>query len=132
MISRFFLYIALLVAPLWTSEAAARGSSRTWASPCTLDVVLVTFKDATEKSSDVVLDYHLHDRPHGSNDDGAYPDPDSSYTRREFERLFSGGYGSLRDSALVGNNVKVAKGNHELPKVFGSVNLTGPSTYTCA
>ena len=38
-------------------------------------------------------DYHLHDRPYGSNDDGTYPDPDSSYTLREFERLFSGGYG---------------------------------------
>ena len=48
--------------------------------------------------------------------------PDSSYTLREFERLFSGGYGSLRDSALVGDERQtVAKGNHTLPKVFGSV-----------
>ncbi|MCY4603962.1 MAG: hypothetical protein OXE49_06990, partial [Gemmatimonadetes bacterium] len=88
-------------------------------SPCTLDVVLVTFDDATERAGG--YDYHLHDRPHGSNDDGAYPDPDSSYTLREFERLFSGGYDSLQDSALVGNTVKVAKGNHTLPEVFGSV-----------
>ena len=117
----FFFYFVLLVAPLWTSEAAARGSLKTWAPSCTLDVVLVTFNDTATKSSNVVLDYHLHDRPHGSNDNGTYPDPDSSYTLREFERLFSGGYGSLGDSALVGDTVKVAKGNHTLPKVFGSV-----------
>ena len=91
----FFFYFVLLVAPLWTSEAAARGSLKTWAPSCTLDVVLVTFNDTATKSSNVVLDYHLHDRPHGSNDNGTYPDPDSSYTLREFERLFSGGYGSL-------------------------------------
>ena len=123
-----FLFV-VLVQTLWASAVEARGSAMTGRAslmagttfPCTLDVVLVTFRDATSQASGTAYDYHNHDRPHGSNDDGTYPDPDSSYTRREFERLFSGGYGSLGDSALVGDNVRVAKGNHLLPKVFGSV-----------
>ena len=114
------LILAALLSLVCVSALSAQvHRDQTWVSPCTLDVVLVTFDDATERAGG--YDYHLHDRPHGSNDDGTYPDPDSSYTLREFERLFSGGYGSLQDSALVGNNVKVAKGNHRLPEVLGSV-----------
>ena len=97
-----YAFIAIiLLQTLCASAVGARGSAITGrasltatAFPCTLDVVLVTFDDATEPAGG--YDYHLHDRPHGSNDDGTYPDPDSSYTRRDFERLFSGGYGSLR------------------------------------
>ena len=68
MIRCFLFSIALLVAPLWTSEAAARGSSRTWveakasAPSCTLDVVLVTFRNATTPAGG--YDYHEHDLPY--------------------------------------------------------------------
>ena len=124
--------LLLLISVLWESGAYGRGSLSTWphanhpnqaaqAEACTLDVVLVTFLNETTATAGANCLYCNHDRPHGSNDNGTYPDPDSSYTLREFERLFSGGYGSLQDSALVGNTVKVAKGNHKLPKVFGSV-----------
>ena len=127
MSTRLFPFLFLLAAALWTSGAGARGSTQTWveatasAPSCTLDVVLVTFLDETTDTAGEDCVYCNHDRPYGSNDDGTYPDPDSSYTLREFERLFSGGYGSLQDSALVGDNVKVAKGNHTLPEVLGSV-----------
>lgn len=91
----------ILIQTLCASAAGARGSAITGRAsliagttfPCTLDVVLVTFRNATTPSGG--YDYHLHDRPHGSNDDGTYPDPDSSYTLREFERLFSGGYDEM-------------------------------------
>ena len=44
--ARTFLLI-LLAMVLWGREAQGRGSTETWVSPCTLDVVLVTFKDTT-------------------------------------------------------------------------------------
>ena len=109
-----FLCIALL-SILWAHSVLAKGSPHTWNRSMTLDVVLVTFQDATTGSGN----YHLYDRPHGSNDGGTYPDPDSSYTRRDFERLFSGGYEGLPD--FVGTNQTVADDNHTLPEVSGSV-----------
>ena len=126
--SRLYLWIALLPV-LWTHSVHAVGSVNTWSSPTTLDVVLVTFDDETTANPMTpmscgndrhprICDYHEHDRPHGSNDDGTYPDPDSSYTRRDFERLFSGGYGTLPD--FIGTDQTVGN-RHPLPKVFGSV-----------
>ncbi len=91
-----YAFLAIvLIQTLGMSAVEARGSALSWVSPCTLDVVLVTFQDATTSADG--YDYHLQDRPHGSNDGGAYPDPDSSYTLRDFERLFSGGYDGLPD-----------------------------------
>ena len=121
--------LLLLISILWENGAYGRGSTQTWvrvpatstAVSCTLDVVLVTFDNATTRAGR--HDYHLHDRPHGSND-GTYPDPDTSYTLRDFERLFNGGYDDLSGLAFVGDTVTV--GNREtnrdtLPEVFGSV-----------
>ena len=130
MYNRYVLLAILLIQTLCASVVGARGSAITGRAslmpgttfPCTLDVVLVTFQNATTRVG--AFDYHLHDRPHGSNDDGTYPDPDTSYTLRDFERLFSGGYGRLANLPLVGDTVTV--GNREanrdtLPEVFGSV-----------
>ena len=118
--------LLLLISILWESGAYGRGSTQTWipattsAPSCTLDVVLVTFDDATTQAGG--YDYHLYDRPHGSNDNGTYPDPDSSYTLRDFERLFIGGYEPLQDLPFVGDTVHVANGRYRLPhEVFGSV-----------
>ncbi len=127
--------LLLLISILWESGAYGRGSTQTWipattsAPSCTLDVVLVTFDDATtanpmtpescgSATDPQRCDYHEHDRPYGTNPG---QDVRDRYTLREFERLFIGGYGSLQDSAFVGNTVKVAKGRHTLPEVFGSV-----------
>ncbi len=123
---RYALLAILLIQTLSASVVGARGSAITGRAslradttyPCTLDVVLVTFQNATTRVGN--FDYHLHDRPHGSNDNGTYPDPDTSYTLRDFERLFSGGYGRLADLPFVGDTVTVANG-HTLPEVFGSV-----------
>ena len=107
---RYALLAILLIQTLSASVVGARGSAITGRAslvpgttfPCTLDVVLVTFQNAMAErpmsrmdcgspTSPEVCDYHEHDRPHGSNDNGTYPDPDTSYTLRDFERLFSGG-----------------------------------------
>ena len=74
MSTRLFLFIALLISILWESEAVyGRGSLSTWphakhpdqaaqAEACTLDVVLVTFQDATTPAGG--YDYHEHDLPY--------------------------------------------------------------------
>ena len=85
------------------------------APSCTLDVVLVTFQDETETTAGEDCHYCNHDRPYGTNSGQS---ADSSYTLRDFERLFSGGYGSL--APLVGDSVTVAISD-TLPEVFGSV-----------
>ena len=108
---------ALLVSLLWASGAGGRGSPKTWVEAtattpsCTLDVVLVTFKDATRRPSDLKLNYHLHDRPYGTN-----PGQSSKkrYQLKDFERLFTGGYGTV--PAFSGSNQKVAGGNVTLPE----------------
>ena len=110
-----FLCIAGLISFLCSSEAAARGSNSTWVSPCTLDVVLVTFDDETETTAGEDCHYCNHDRPFGTNSGES---ADSSYTLRDFERLFSGGYGEV--VTFVGDTVTVATGD-TLPEVFGSV-----------
>ena len=121
--SRPFLCIALLPV-LWAYSAEAAGSAFTGRAsttaetfPCTLDVVLVTFKDTTAG----VGSYHLWDRPYGTNPGEP---ADSSYTWSDFERLFVGGYdehgGYDAGTVFVGDTVTVA-GGHVLPEVFGSV-----------
>ena len=121
--SRPFLCIALLPV-LWAYSAEAAGSAFTGRAsttaetfPCTLDVVLVTFQDATTGSGN----YHLYDRPYGTNPGEP---AGSSYTRSDFERLFVGGYdehgGYDAGTVFVGDTVTVA-GGHVLPEVFGSV-----------
>ena len=115
----------LLISILWESGAYGRGSTQTWipaattppAPSCTLDVVLVTFDDATTPAGG--YDYHEHDRPYGTNPG---QDMGDRYTLRDFERLFIGGYESLQDLPFVGDTVHVANGRYRLPyKVFGSV-----------
>ncbi len=126
-----FLLI-LLISVLWESGAYGRGSLSTWphannpdpaaqAEACTLDVVLVTFDDATTQASETAYDYHEHDLPYGTNPG---QDVRDRYTRRDFERLFNGGYDSLRNLALVGDTVTVGNrmtNRDTLPEVFGSV-----------
>ena len=119
--------LLLLISILWESEAVyGRGSLSTWphannpnqaaqADACTLDVVLVTFRNETTTTAGANCLYCNHDRPYGTNPEES---ADSSYTRRDFERLFNGGYDSLPD--FVGTNQTVGKG-HRLPEVFGSV-----------
>ncbi len=127
--TRYALLAIILIQTLCASVVGARGSAITGRAsltagttfPCTLDVVLVTFRNATTQASGTTYDYHNYDRPYGSND-GTYPDPDSSYTLRDFERLFIGGYDHLRNLPFVGDTVHVANGRYRLPhEVFGSV-----------
>ncbi len=106
---------AFLLTLLCVSALRAQGGSQTWVSPCTLDVVLVTFADATTRGNDQ-YDFYNYDRPYGTN-----PGQNSRdrYTRQDFERLFSGGYDNL--PAFAGTNQTVANGRHALPEVFGSL-----------
>ena len=102
--------LLLLISILWESGAYGRGSTQTWvpattsAPSCTLDVVLVTFDDATMLAGG--YDYHLHDRPYGTNPGEQLTD---RYTLRDFERLFIGGYDSLPD--FVDTTQTVANGD---------------------
>ena len=64
--TRLLRFSALLSAVLAPSVYAA-GSPNTWVSPCTLDVVLVTFQDATTPLIGWTYDYENHDRPYGTN-----------------------------------------------------------------
>ena len=120
--TKYALLAIILIQTLCASVVGARGSAIVGRAslmdgttfPCTLDVVLVTFANATS-SLDSTDDYHLHDRPYGTNSGEQLTD---RYTRRDFERLFSGGYDGLPD--FVGTNQTVGAG-HRLPEVFGSV-----------
>ena len=112
--------IALLSLLCVSAISAQVHRGRTWVSPCTLDVVLVTFRDATERAGG--YDYHDHDLPYGYTRQRA--PTSSSYRLRDFERLFNGGYDSLRDLAFVGDTVTVGNrmtNRDTLPEVFGSV-----------
>ena len=118
--NRLWLGSALLPV-LWVYSVHAAGSPDTWVSPCTLDVVLVTFEDETAATAGDKCTYCNHDRPYGTNPGEA---ADSSYTLRDFERLFVGGYDEHGNydagTVFVGDTVTVASG-HVLPEVFGSV-----------
>ena len=90
------------------------------ASPCRLDVVLVTFQDATSRQAGWRHNYHLHDLPHGYMrrvSDGALIPGSTSYKLEDFERLF----GTDGAAAFTGTGQRVADNTEELPKVFGSV-----------
>ncbi|MDE2741119.1 MAG: fibronectin type III domain-containing protein, partial [Gemmatimonadota bacterium] len=135
--ARYALLAVILIQTLCASIAGARGSAITGrasltatAFPCTLDVVLVTFLNATapppmsrtdcgSTRNPQACDYHEHDRPYGTNPG---QDMRDRYTRRDFERLFSGGYNGLPD--FVGDTVTVGNrmtNRDTLPEVFGSV-----------
>ena len=106
--------LILLALVLWGRGVHGRGSDSTWVSPCTLDVVLVTFKD-TSATGNSNLDYHLHDRPYGTNEGQQAAD---RYKLADFERLFNGGYDAA--TVFLGDTVTVANSD-TLPAVFGSV-----------
>ena len=103
-------------------------------SPCTLDVVLITFEDTSASAGR--YDYHDYDLPHGYTraSDGALSPGDSSYTMDDFKRMFSGGYdysvnGEAPESipAFTGTGQIVSRVNDNdtvtdtLPEVFGSL-----------
>ena len=122
---------AALVLLLEASALSAQGWPQTWASVCTLDVVLVTFQDATDYlqivdpvtgvSYTAQYAYHLYDRPYGTNPEQS---ADATYTLEDFQRLLSGGYDEEgnydEDTAFVGTSQTVGT-DHTLPEVFGSV-----------
>ena len=110
------LFLSTILLPLLcASGLSAQEWPQTWDTPCTLDVVLVTFEDATARAPGVSYDYHLHDRPYGTNPGES---ADSSYTLEDFQRLLSGGYDNVPD--FDGSTQTVGSG-HPLPEVFGSV-----------
>ncbi|MCE2449736.1 MAG: hypothetical protein J4F35_15560 [Candidatus Latescibacteria bacterium] len=96
----------------------------------TLDVVLVTFLDADDSSTDPAhqdsYDYEDFDRPWGEVGQGTNRRlTDASYRRRDFLRMLAGGYdvGGHPEPFVTpehGPNITVAN-NHQLPEVFGSV-----------
>ena len=82
------------------SAVFARGSERTWphannpilaarAAACTLDVVLVTFRDTMASSSPNHgnYQYHAYDRPFGEENGQLTT---ASYRRRDFLRMLAG------------------------------------------
>lgn len=91
--------------PALSQEAAGKilaGSANSWTSPCTLDVALITFLDATTQQGG--YDYHLHDQPYG-------------YKMEDFRRMLYGGYEG--ESAFTGN--MTLSNGEVLPEVFGSL-----------
>ena len=111
------------------SAGFARGSLSTWphannpilaaqAAACTLDVVLVTFRDTTasDTANHRSYDYHDYDRPHGEANGEL---TGRSYRRGDFLRMLAGGYQGV--DSFVGSDVTVANGSEQLPQVFGSV-----------
>ena len=139
--------LPVLLALLWADAVDAQqpgfvGSFRNhWTSPCTLSVVLVTFRDTVgfhggstapdgAGTADYV-NYHDHDLPHGYmiNSDGALEPGATSYKMEDFRRLFGGGdydYSvngetPVRPAAFEGDTVHVANRTQKLPEVFGSL-----------
>ena len=89
-------------------------------SPTKLDVVLVTFKDATKKKASWTYPYHKHDLPHDYSrrkSDGALIPGDDSYKMEDWQRLF----GTPGAADFEGKGVTVANGREVLPEVFGSL-----------
>ncbi len=143
--SRRFLPVVLL-ALLWAGSLEAQsGTLRdAWTSPCTLDVVLVTFRDTTgmhmggrNAMGDTIwadaFNYDDHDLPHGYTiaSDGALSPGTSSYTMDDFKRLLSGGYnysvnGEPAELIPAYTGTPTVADNNDgvsetLPEVFGSL-----------
>ena len=131
--NRFRVLLALCFGCLFCASAVfARGSLSTWphdnnpivdarAAACTLDVVLVTFRDATSSTSRFGFLYHNYDRPFGESGGQLTT---NSYRRNDFLRMLAGGYPVAEGGhamAFVGDTVTVAGGTQRLPDVFGSV-----------
>ena len=120
---------AVLLALLWGGFGAVPPAAAQFtpalqgviASPCTLDVVLVTFQDATSKQTGWSYDYHNYDLPHGySIVNGKLTPGDNSYKLVDFKRLF----GTSDAAAFSGKGVRVGgtgDDGEELPELFGSV-----------
>ena len=112
------LLLGALLPLLWAPSVHA---APTWVSPCTLDVVLVTFKDTTDARDNVSYNYHDYDLPYGYSDQGV--PGSSSYKLSDFARLFSGGYDENGDydatTVFVGDTVTVA--NSDTLAVYGSL-----------
>ena len=104
------VFSAVLLPLLCAGSLRAQGWPQTWDTPCTMDVVLVTFRDTTGARTGVPYNYHLYDRPYGTN---LGQSADSMYTLEDFQRLLTG-------SAFVGTSQTVGT-DHPLPEVFGSV-----------
>ena len=130
--------LILFGADALVAQARAPGVlQNAWTSPCTLDVVLVTFRDTTGMhmggtvQADTFQTYSDYDLPHGYsvNSDGALEPGTSSYKMEDFRRLFGGGeydYSvngepARRPAAFVGDTVHVADRTERLPEVFGSL-----------
>ena len=143
--SRRFLQ-GVLLALLWAGSLEAQsGTLRdAWTSPCTLDVVLVTFRDTTgmhmggrNAMGDTIwadaFNYDDHDLPHGYTiaSDGALSPGTSSYTMDDFKRLLSGGYnysvnGEPAELIPAYTGTPTVADNNDgvsetLPEVFGSL-----------
>ena len=84
------LLLAALLVVLGGGSLRAQGHPQTWNTPCTLDVVLVTFRDTTAARPNVSYDYHDYDLPYGYTTQGV--PGNSSYRLRDFQRLLTGGY----------------------------------------
>ncbi|MCY3738675.1 MAG: hypothetical protein OXG13_19915 [Gemmatimonadaceae bacterium] len=138
---RFLRTVPLVLLWVGSLEAQSGVLQSAWTSPCTLDVVLVTFQDTTARHEggrnargDTIwadaFNYHHHSRPHGYDRtrDGALVPGASSYRMEDFRRLFSGDYDysvngetARRPAPFVGDTVHVANRTQRLPEVFGSL-----------
>ena len=84
------LFLSTILLALGARALSAQGWPQTWDTPCTLDVVLVTFRDTTAARPNVSYDYHDYDLPYGYTTQGV--PGNSSYRLRDFQRLLTGGY----------------------------------------
>ena len=107
------LFLSTILLALGARALSAQGWPQTWDTPCTLDVVLVTFRDTTAARPNVSYDYHDYDLP-----------GNSSYRLRDFQRLLTGGYDEDGNhdegTVFMGDTVTVAN-NDTLPAVYGSL-----------
>ncbi len=120
---------AVLLALLWGGFGAVPPAAAQFTpalqdvivSPCKLDVVLVTFQDATSKQTGWSYDYQDYDLPHGySVVNGKLVPGDDSYKLDDFKRLF----GTYDAAAFVDTGVRVGgtgDNGEVLPELFGSV-----------
>ena len=131
------LFPAALLLVVFGADALVAQAGRVrnaWTSPCTLSVVLVTFKDTTGQASGDTYDYGARDLPHGysvNSTTGALEPGTSSYTMDDFERMFSGGYrysvnGEPDRLIPAFTHTQIVADNNDgvretLPEVFGSL-----------